>query len=101
MKNSFAFGGNNAVLVLRRLASPEVTAFLVDADPLIVREAAEAINDAPITAAYPALAAFVEHPVDSEPIMLRALNAHFRLGTPADAASLAANPAPTMAMTST
>ena len=51
-----------AVLALRRLASAEVTAFLTDADPLIVREAAEAINDAPITAAYPALAAFVEHP---------------------------------------
>ena len=79
-----------AVLSLRRLANPEITAFLTDADPLIVREAVQAINDAPITAAYPAIAAFVEHPVDNEPIMLRALNAHFRLGTSADAASLAA-----------
>jgi quinoprotein glucose dehydrogenase len=78
-----------AVLALRRLTSADVTTFLTDADPLIVREAAEAINDAPITAAYPALAAFVEHPVDNEPIMLRALNVHFRLGTAADAASLA------------
>jgi len=79
-----------AVLALRRLASPEITAFLADSDPLIVRETVQAINDAPITAAYPAIAAFVEHPVDSEPVMLRALNAHFRLGTSADAAALAA-----------
>jgi quinoprotein glucose dehydrogenase len=78
-----------AVLALRRLASTEVAAFLTDSDALIVKEAAEAINDAPITASYPALAAFVERPVDSEPVMLRALNAHFRLGTAADAASLA------------
>ncbi len=78
-----------AVLALRRQASAEITKFLADADPLIVREAVEAINDAPIVSAYPAIAAFVEHPVANEPIMLRALNAHFRLGTPADAAALA------------
>ncbi len=79
-----------AVLTLRRLAHGGITAFLADTDPLIVREVAEAINDAPINAALPALAAFVEHPVVSEPVMLRALNAHFRLGTAADAAALAA-----------
>jgi len=79
-----------AVLALRRLAGTEVTAFLNDSDPLIVREAAEAINDAPITGAYAALAAFTEHPVDDEPVMLRALNAHFRLGAAGDAAALAA-----------
>ena len=78
-----------AVLALRRLASPEVAAFLTDADPLVLREAAEAINDAPVTAAYPALATLVERPVDSEPVMLRALNAHFRLGTAVDAEALA------------
>ena len=79
-----------AVLALRRLTSPEVAQFLTDTDPLIVREAAQAINDAPIPAAFPALAAFVEHPVASAATMLRALNAHFRLGTAADAAALGA-----------
>jgi quinoprotein glucose dehydrogenase len=78
-----------AVLALRRQASPEVAKFLADADPLIMREAATAINDAPIVAAYPALAAFVAKPVASQAVMLRALNAHFRLGTPADAVALA------------
>ena len=78
-----------AVLALRRLANPAIAQFLTDADPLIVREAAEAINDAPIVAAYPALAEFVGHPVKDEPIMLRALNVRFRLGTIPDAGALA------------
>ena len=78
-----------AVLALRRLANAEVTAFLTDHDPLIVTEAVEAIYDLPIVAAYPAVAAFIDHPVASEPIMLRALNAQFRIGTPANAAALA------------
>ncbi len=79
-----------AVLALRRLSSPEIARFLTDPDPLIVREAAAAINDAPIPAAFPALAAFVDHPVANEATMLRALNARFRLGTASDAAVLAA-----------
>ena len=79
-----------AVLALRRLTASEITPFLTDTDPLIVREAAEAINDAPITAAFPALAAFVDQPVANEATMLRALNVRFRLGTSADAAALAA-----------
>jgi quinoprotein glucose dehydrogenase len=79
-----------SVLTLRRLGNAGVTSFLTDTDPLIVREAAEAINDAPITDAFPALATFVDHPVNNEATMLRALNVRFRLGTPADAAALAA-----------
>ena len=78
-----------AVLALRRLANAEVTTFLTDNDPLIVNEAVEAIYDLPIVAAYPAVAAFIDHPVASEPIMLRALNAQFRIGTPANAVALA------------
>ncbi len=78
-----------AVLALRRLTDAGVAVFLSDSDRLIVREAAEAINDAPIPAAFPALAAFVGQPVGNEPIMLRALNARFRLGTSADAVALA------------
>ena len=77
-----------AVLALRRVHDAGVAAFLADTDRAIVREAAEAINDAPVVAAYPALAAFVQKPVDDEPIMLRALNATFRLGGDAQAAAL-------------
>jgi hypothetical protein len=78
-----------AVLALRRQGQAEVAQFLADSDGLIVREAAEAISDAPITAAFPALATLVDHPVANEATMLRALNARFRLGTAADAAALA------------
>ncbi len=78
-----------AVLALRRLRAADIAQFLTDADPLIVREVAEAISDAPIPAAFPALATFVEHPVNNEATMLRALNIRFRLGTAADAAALA------------
>lgn len=77
------------LLAYRRLGSADIAAFLQDGDPLIAREAALAINDAPIAAALPALAAITAKPVNDEPIMFRAVNAHFRLGTPADAAALA------------
>ena len=79
-----------SLLALRRLGDAKAAAFLADADPLIVREAAEAINDAPIPAAYPVLAAFLQEPVADEALMLRALNVHFRLGTAENAAALAA-----------
>ena len=78
------------LLTFRRLSSPEVAKFLADADPYLVREAALAINDAPIPAAAPALAAFIAQPVADEVVMLRAINENFRLGTPAHAAALAA-----------
>ncbi|MBC7365891.1 MAG: HEAT repeat domain-containing protein [Undibacterium sp.] len=77
------------LLTFRRLASPDVAKFLNDSDPYIVREAALAINDAPIPAAAPALAAFIAKPVADDAVMLRAINANFRLGTPAHAAALA------------
>ena len=77
------------LLTLRRLGSVEVARFLTDADPYLVREAALAINDAPIDAGTPALAAFLQKPIADEAVMLRAINATFRLGTPAHAAALA------------
>ncbi len=77
------------LLTLRRLASPDVAKFLADADSYIVREAALAINDAPIPAAAPALAAFIAKPVADDAVMLRAINENFRLGTPAHASALA------------
>ena len=78
-----------AVLALRRLGRAELTRFLADKDPLIVRETVEAINDAPVTAAYPAIAALITKPVADEPVMLRVLNANFRLGSAENAAALA------------
>ena len=84
------------LLTLRRLGRVEAAKFLADSDPSIVREAALAINDAPIVAAYPALAALIAKPLTDEAVMSRVLNAHFRLGQPANAAALAAyaaNPA--------
>ncbi len=78
-----------AVLALRRQGNAAITAFLADKDPFIARETVEAINDAPITAATPAIAALIAKPVADEPIMLRVLNANFRLGTEQNAAALA------------
>ena len=78
------------VLTFRRLQNPIIAKFLHDADPFIVREAALAINDAPIVAGYPALAALITQPLTDEAILFRVLNAHFRLGQPANAAALAA-----------
>ncbi len=100
------------VLTFRRLQNPIVAKFLNDADPFIVREAALAINDAPVAAAYPALAALLPAartpagdatpssrlPTD-EAVLYRVLNAHFRLGQPANAAALAAYAADTAAPT--
>ncbi len=79
-----------AVLALRRQQSPLISAFLADKDASVVRETALAINDAPIPAAYPALAALANGwPKPDEAVMLRALNAQFRLGTADNAAALA------------
>src|SRR5690606_644776 len=78
-----------ALLALRRLQSPEVARFLADHSAALVREAALAINDAPIAAAYPALAALLDRPPTDEPVFLRAINAQFRLGQPANAQALA------------
>lgn len=101
------------LLALRRFGSPEVARFLYDADPKIVLEAARAINDAPIPAALPQLAALLSGsrrasaPTSSagpgkEPSGLtpaatqlefftlrRTLNANFRLGGADNAKALA------------
>src|SRR5688500_4507722 len=78
------------LLSLRRLESPEVALFLDDPERRRVVEAARAINDVPIGDAMPKLAALIDRPRDSSPLMRRVLNANFRLGTPAHAAKLAA-----------
>src|SRR5262249_23905355 len=93
-----------AVLALRRLERPEIAAFLNESDPLIVAEAARAINDLPIVSALPPLAALLKDadklsklpagddkkPGPRDAIIRRAINANFRLGTPASASALVA-----------
>ena len=93
-----------AVLALRRLARPEVSAFLEDNEPLVVAEAARAIHDLPMTEALPTLAALANRPSrlasfsagreglpgPREPILRRVMNANFRLGTAGNALALAA-----------
>ena len=80
-----------ALLAYRKLQSERAAHFLNDADPFIVREAALAINDAPINAAMPALAAMLgQGDLDDEALQLRIINARHRLGRPEDAVALAA-----------
>ena len=67
-------------LALRRLESPEIARFLQDASPKVADEAARAINDVPIDAAMPQLAAALARPGLSEVALARALNANLRLG---------------------
>ena len=92
-----------AVVALRRLKSPGLTQFLADADPLVVAEAARAINDESIEAALPALAALAaqaerlvtfpegtkEKPGPRDAILRRVLNANLRVGRPENATALA------------
>ncbi len=78
------------LLAYRRIGDPAVAAFLEDFVPTIVREAAFAINDVPIEAGTAALAAILEQvPLDDAPVILRAINAHFRLGKVENAQALA------------
>ena len=65
LDNTLGSGGSPltqmAVLIAeRRLATPKIRRHLNDANPLVVLEAARAINDVPITNALPALAALAE-----------------------------------------
>jgi quinoprotein glucose dehydrogenase len=85
-----------AVLALRRLRRSEVALFLRDSDPLVVLEAARAINDQPINGAMLDLAALIQNPgivqiatTNSEALLRRVLNANFRCGTPQTAKALA------------
>jgi quinoprotein glucose dehydrogenase len=85
-----------AVVALRRQRSPQVAAFLRDTDEKIVLEAARAIYDGPIDAAMPALGQLLGDPrITIRNIILRIVNAHYRIGQPENARALAtyaANP---------
>jgi quinoprotein glucose dehydrogenase len=85
-----------SLLAMRRLENPQVAMFLHDPDPQLVLEAARAINDVPITAAMPQLASLIDDVNLPSFVMIRVVNANYRLGTPQAAKSLAqfaANPA--------
>ncbi len=78
------------LLAYRKLGSPRAAQFLTDADPFIVREAAIAINDTPIEAALPSLAALLGRgDLADEALQLRIINACHRMGRPEDAVALA------------
>jgi quinoprotein glucose dehydrogenase len=78
------------LLAWRRLHNPAVARFLNDVDPKLVVEAARAINDVPIPQAMPQLAALLNRPSDSDPLVRRELNANFRLGKLGNARAVAA-----------
>ncbi len=79
-----------ALLALRRQQSPEITAFLQDADEGVLLEAARAIHDAPIEPAMPALAALLtSNKIKNPRILERAVNANYRLGKSDNARALA------------
>ncbi len=79
----------SVLLAMRRLRSASIADFLHDPDASLVREAAVAINDEPVEAALPALAATL-HEASHEPVVtLRAINASFRLGRSENANDLA------------
>jgi quinoprotein glucose dehydrogenase len=100
-----------ALLCLRRLGHPAVAQFLGDPEAALVKEAARAINDVPITAALPDLAKLADHPLELKKrftrytaystnpppqispfdmTLRRAINAQYRLGQAPNAAALAA-----------
>lgn len=72
-----------AVLALRRMADPGITAFLQDKDEFIVTEAARAINDDfSIEGALPALGDLLATTTfTNEPLIRRAIGANLRVGT--------------------
>ncbi|HEY8749686.1 MAG TPA: PVC-type heme-binding CxxCH protein, partial [Tepidisphaeraceae bacterium] len=78
-----------SLLTMRRLARPEIAGFLHDSDPQLVLEAARAINDLPITEALPELASMLGKAELPDFVMIRIVNANYRLGTPQAAQALA------------
>ena len=84
-----------AALVMRRLNLPEIAGFLDDADPLVVAEAARAINDLPMADSLPKLAGLADfkavptNEATDVPVWRRVINANFRIGEANNAERLA------------
>jgi quinoprotein glucose dehydrogenase len=78
------------LLAYRYSSDPAIAAFLQDPDAFIVREAAEAINDAPVEMGLAPLAGkLASAPPADEALVVRALNANYRLGGAPRARALA------------
>lgn len=77
------------LLALRRLERAEVSRFLADNDPLLVVEAARAINDLPISGGMEALSRVALTESSSVDLSRRVANANLRYGTRESAARLA------------
>ena len=89
MHDDSAAARMGVLLALRRREDPAIAGFLSDPDPRLVLEAARAINDVPITAAFTSLAAVRLSSTAGLPLLRRVLNANFRLGGAEHAALLA------------
>ncbi len=78
------------LLTYRYMQNPAIARFLGDSDAYIVREASEAINDTPVEPALNALAAKLQTatPAD-QALVVRAINANYRLGEEPRAQALA------------
>lgn len=82
------------LLTLRRWRDERIAQFLNDADPLLVVEAARAIHDLPIDGGTAALAGITNRlsysPLSiNEPLLRRAIGAHFKLGKDENARAVA------------
>ncbi len=89
-KDSSAAVRLGVVLAYRYQQNPAIAAFLNDADAFVVREAAEAINDAPVEAAFAPLAGKLANaPAADQALVVRALNANYRLGGAPQARAIA------------
>ena len=78
-----------ATVALRRMKSPEIAAFIRDADPKVADEAIRAICDTDMVGQRPAVAELLDQPESREwtPFMLRRLlHNSFRIGTAENAA---------------
>jgi quinoprotein glucose dehydrogenase len=79
-----------ALEVMRRNKDAAISRFLDDKAPLLVEEAARAINDVPLEPAMPQLASLLERKNLSRVLWFRAINANLRIGDAAHAAAVAA-----------
>jgi quinoprotein glucose dehydrogenase len=77
------------VLALRRGKSEKCGEFLADPEPRVAAEAARAVHDERIEAAYPRLAALADSPGLQDAVAYRALSTGYKLGTPDAAARVA------------
>ncbi len=76
-----------AVVALRKLASPEIGAFLSDPDVRVVTEAARAIYDVPIKSAFKELADLIESTTFPDPLVRRVINANIHCRSSAESSS--------------